>query len=248
MKELITKHKLNYFRLFVGVLLFALLYVYLVVPNKLTANWIGGIFKSLKDPYLNFISANNGLQKSIVLAIFTFIFLIVTFGIDGIKMLFGKPKKPVINFVIWFFASFLIALISATILKYLFKSYGIDLKQNPHLQFNQKLSRASLFPTQLFFEEAISFVILIVTAKLIYVASKSWISARTISTIITAIIFGLIHYWTYTNSAGVLATITQIILIQGVARIGFNEAGLRSNSIWVPYLIHIAYDLTTTFS
>ena len=51
-----------------------------------------------------------------------------------------------------------------------------------------------------------------------------------VASFLSAIIFGFIHYSTYDNG-NILHTVAHILLIQGVARLLFNQAAIKSNSI-----------------
>ncbi|MEN2259745.1 CPBP family glutamic-type intramembrane protease (plasmid) [Paraclostridium benzoelyticum] len=61
---------------------------------------------------------------------------------------------------------------------------------------------------------------------------------------LSSICFGLLHYSTYFNGS-LVNTLIHILLIQGLVRIFFNFAALKSNSIIVPWIIHVVFDFTT---
>lgn len=73
-----------------------------------------------------------------------------------------------------------------------------------------------------------------------------WGLSTIISTLVTSVIFGLIHFNTY-NGGNVLRTIIQILLVQGVARLIFNYAYLKTSSIWTSYAVHLVFDLVFLF-
>ncbi|MFW3388269.1 UNVERIFIED_CONTAM: CPBP family intramembrane glutamic endopeptidase, partial [Kocuria sp. CPCC 205274] len=67
-----------------------------------------------------------------------------------------------------------------------------------------------------------------------------------ISSIITAIVFGLVHFPTY-YGGNVLRTIVQILLIQGFARLFFNWVYAKTKSIWMSWAVHLTFDLIFLF-
>lgn len=229
MKNLITKHKLNPFGVLIGAILLYLTFAFLTASEK----WLN---QHLPLPT---IVTQPGFGKSSVVFIMTIISLIIGLGFKGIAQLLGRPQKPVKNFIIWFVISFVIAFISGLLLTKVLK---IPLAANPGHKNVWKTIQ--ILPLQLFFEEGISFFILIVCANLLFKVTKNWKVATIIGSIISAIVFGLLHYSTY-YYVSPFDTIMHILLVQGVARIGFNEGGLRSNSMWIPYLIHVTYDFVT---
>ncbi|WP_375164123.1 CPBP family glutamic-type intramembrane protease [Lactococcus cremoris] len=44
-----------------------------------------------------------------------------------------------------------------------------------------------------------------------------------------------------------MRTIIQILLVQGVARLIFNYAYLKTSSIWTSYAVHLVFDLVFLF-
>lgn len=65
-----------------------------------------------------------------------------------------------------------------------------------------------------------------------------------LASISSAVIFGLIHFSTYYDGS-IVKTLVHILFIQGIARILFNQAAIKSNSIWVSWTIHLLFDLTS---
>ncbi|WP_148791620.1 CPBP family glutamic-type intramembrane protease, partial [Enterococcus faecium] len=64
-----------------------------------------------------------------------------------------------------------------------------------------------------------------------------------VASFLSAIIFGFIHYSTYDNG-NILHTVAHILLIQGVARLLFNQAAIKSNSIITSWAVHVIFDFT----
>lgn len=229
MNNLITKQTLNPLKVLIGAVFVFLAFYYLT--NDLSAL---GNFKNFIPEIIS-----KGIGRTIVVFLLTIVGLIIAFDVKGFSKLFNDTKKPVSTFFIGYVLSFVVATAAALILT---KVLHLVLASNPgHRDVIQTLSK---LPLQLFFEEGISLFILIVCANLIFKASKSLKSSFLIANIISAIIFGLLHYWTY-QEATVLNTLLHVIAIQGTARLVFNWAAIRSNGITIPYLIHLVYDLTT---
>ncbi len=65
-----------------------------------------------------------------------------------------------------------------------------------------------------------------------------------VASFLSAIIFGFIHYSTYDNG-NILHTVAHILLIQGVARLLFNQAAIKSNSIITSWAVHVIFDFTS---
>ncbi len=63
-----------------------------------------------------------------------------------------------------------------------------------------------------------------------------------VASLLTAIIFGLIHFETYLGSSA-LFTIVQVILVQGGIRLWFNQAYLKTKSLNTSWAVHYAFDL-----
>ncbi|WP_195948048.1 type II CAAX prenyl endopeptidase Rce1 family protein [Paraclostridium bifermentans] len=218
MNQVITKYQLKLFPLILSLALLLITFkIDLIVPNN-TGIYI---LKIISVPMLSIIS------------------LFVTFGKQGILDIFSKPIKPFKNISIWYIISLVSSLISASILKLVL---NLQLHDNPgatHL-----VQTLISLPFVLLFEEIISIFILLVIANFIFKKSKNLLLSQTTGVIISSICFGLLHYSTYFNGS-VVNTLIHILLIQGIARIFFNLAALKSNSIVVPWIIHVIFDYTT---
>lgn len=218
MNQVITKYQLKLFPLILSLALLLITFkIDLIVPNN-TGIYI---LKIISVPMLSIIS------------------LFVTFGKQGILDIFSKPIKPFKNIAIWYIISLVSSLISASILKLVL---NLQLHDNPgatHL-----VQTLISLPFVLLFEEIISIFILLVIANFIFKKSKNLLLSQTTGVIISSICFGLLHYSTYFNGS-VVNTLIHILLIQGIARIFFNLAALKSNSIVVPWIVHVIFDYTT---
>lgn len=73
-----------------------------------------------------------------------------------------------------------------------------------------------------------------------------WKMSPFVASLITAAIFGLIHFTTYFGG-NVLRTLLQILLVQGGARLIFNYVYQKTGSIWVSWAVHLVFDLIPLF-
>lgn len=73
-----------------------------------------------------------------------------------------------------------------------------------------------------------------------------WKLSPLVASLITAAVFGLIHFSTYFGGDA-LRTVTQILLVQGAARLILNYAYLKTGSIWTPWAVHVVFDLVPLF-
>lgn len=177
--------------------------------------------------------------KIISVATLAVISLFIAFGKKGVADIFSKPKKPFKNTIMWYLISFIASIVSGSLLTQVLK---FTLKGNPGQE--HLIQTFISLPFVLLFEEIISFFVLLVIANLIFKKTNKLFLAQTIGNILSCIYFGLLHYSTYFNG-DMLHTLLHIILIQGVVRIFFNIAGLKSNSIIIPWIIHVLFDFTS---
>lgn len=157
--------------------------------------------------------------------------LIIVYKWDAAKAAFGKPIRPIKIIIGYFLLNWLISLVVSLLLTY---GLGWHLQSNP---INDQPSWIILLtiPIMLMGEELFSIYFLSIFS------SKF---SLPIASLFSAIIFGLIHYSTY-NDGNVLHTLLHILLIQGVARLIFNHAAIKSNSIWTSWIIHVLFDFSS---
>ncbi|MBS5932835.1 MAG: CPBP family intramembrane metalloprotease [Clostridiales bacterium] len=62
------------------------------------------------------------------------------------------------------------------------------------------------------------------------------------ATVCSAIVFALLHVPTYWDGS-LLITTLHVLALQGVSRLIFNTAGVKSNSIILPWVIHVLFDI-----
>lgn len=218
MNQIITNYKIKPLPVLLSFLLLLITFKIDILPQ--TSSLIL-VFKIIAVPAISVIS------------------LFITFGKDGVADIFSKPKKPFKNTIIWYLISFTVSIVSGTLLTQVLK---IVLKGNPGQE--HLIQTFISLPFVLLFEEIISFFVLLVIANLVFKRTNKLFLSQTIGTIISCIYFGLLHYSTYFNG-DMLHTLLHIIFIQGVVRIFFNIAGLKSNSIIVPWIIHVLFDFTS---
>lgn len=166
----------------------------------------------------------------LALSVTGFIAFRYVYGPGSIKSLFSKPTAPIKNFLLYFFLNLILSFIVSVILEHVLKW---DLKGNSATEAVQPLLFLIL-PIMILGEELFSvFILSIFSSKF----------RLPIASLLSAIIFGLIHYSTYDNG-NIIHTLGHILLIQGAARILFNQAAIKSNSILTSYAVHLIFDLT----
>lgn len=162
------------------------------------------------------------------LAITSYIGLYIVFGKNATKGIFGKPISPVKNIVKYLLLNILVSILVSVILQNVLKW---DLHGNPVDEGFQLLT-LFVIPIMLLGEELFSiFFLAIFSSKF----------SLPIASILSAIIFGLIHYSTY-NNGNIVHTLAHILFIQGIARILFNQSAVKSNSILTSWATHVLFD------
>ncbi|WP_343343090.1 hypothetical protein [Terrisporobacter petrolearius] len=185
--------------------------------------------------------ANTGIYLLKILSVPTLavISLLISFGKEGLANIFSKPIKPFKNIALWYTVSIFFSFGSGLILT---SVLHFNLQSNPG---SKNLAQTFIsLPFVLLFEEIISIFILVVIANFIYKKTKNLFLSQTIGVVSSCICFGLLHYSTYYNGS-ILTTLIHIIFVQGLARLFFNLSALKSNSIIVPWIIHVLFDFTT---
>lgn len=218
MNQIITKYKI---KLFPVILSSILLLIIFKIDTIVPANTGIYLLKILSVPALSLIS------------------LLISFGKEGLANIFSKPIKPFKNIALWYVVSILFSFASALMLKLVL---NFNLHDNPGSK-NLAQTLISL-PFVLLFEEIISIFILLVIANFIFKKTKNLLLSQTIGVVLSCICFGLLHYSTYYNG-DILITLIHIIFVQGLTRIFFNLSAIKSNSIIVPWIIHVLFDFTT---
>lgn len=218
MNQIITKYQIKLFPVILSSLLLLIIFkVDLIVP----VNTGIYVLKIISVPILSIVS------------------LVVSFGMNGLSDIFSRPIKPFKNIALWYVLSFIASCISGSILKLVFK---LPLKGNPGSE--HLIQTLVSLPFVLLFEEVISIFVLLIVSNLIFRKTKNLILSQTIGVILSAIFFGLLHYSTYFNG-NAIHTLLHILFIQGLIRIFFNLSALKSDSIIVPWIVHVVFDFTT---
>lgn len=158
---------------------------------------------------------------------------IITFGTESIKMLFNRPKKLIKTFFIFLPLAVMASFFSAIVLQVVLK---LDLAANPAANNVPWLE----LPFMLLGEELISFFVFAIVASLLKNHNKKLL----IATISSAMVFALLHVPTYWNGS-ILLSVLHVLCLQGVARLIFNSAAVKSNSIIAPWVIHVLFDSIT---
>lgn len=162
------------------------------------------------------------------LAISGFFALWIVYGKDATLSIFSKPKSPIKITIKYFLLNIVLSFSVSLFLQYVLKW---NLSGNPA---NEGFQLLALFviPIMLLGEELFSIYFFSIFSSKFSVP---------IASVFSAIIFGLIHYSTY-NNGNILHTLVHILLIQGVARLLFNQAAIKSNSILTSWGVHILFD------
>lgn len=218
MNQIITKYQLKLFPVIVSMLLLLVTFKVDLIDSETMGIYV---FRIVSVPLLSIIS------------------LAISFGKSGLSDIFSKPIKPFKNIVKWYIISLVASSVSGILISVVFK---LHLHGNPGLE-NVVQTLISL-PFVLLFEEVISIFILLVVSNFIYKKTNNLKLANTIGIILSSIFFGLLHYSTYFNG-NIIHTLIHILFIQGLIRIFFNLAALKSNSIIVPWIVHVIFDFTT---
>ncbi len=156
----------------------------------------------------------------------------ITFGKHTL-FLFSRPVKPIRNFLIFFPLSIIIPL---GISFFLIMELHLNLKENVVAQHVPWVP----LPFMLLGEELITFFILLLIAK----GLKNYPHKLLIANIVSALCFAFMHILTYWNG-DFFVTLLHVFTLQGITRLLYNEAGLKSNTIIVPWIIHILFDTIT---
>lgn len=186
-------------------------------------------------PGLNFLSKVMSISISFILGIIiTLIGLSVVFTFKKTLFIFSKPINPVKNTIKYFLICWVFS--TATLLL-LTTVFGLQLAGDPTANLGLNPLLFLLTPISIMVEELISIYFLsIFTSKF----------SVTISSILCAIIFGLLHYPVYFNG-NLITTLVHIIFVQGSSRIILNQAAIKSNSLWTSWIVHVLFDFSTTF-
>lgn len=155
----------------------------------------------------------------------------IIFGMDGLDSLFIKPERPILNTVRPFVSNWIWSIAMGMILTV---GLGFHLKSNGA---TGDLSVLPFVPMMIMGEELFSITIL----NTMRIHFPTWVSS-----LITAVVFGLVHFSTYYNG-NIIQALIQVLMIQGVARLIFNQSYLASDSLWTSFTAHLAFDLVGLF-
>lgn len=184
-------------------------------------------FKGMEIPNINYIGYT-------FLAVSGFLAYLLVFGLDASKNLFRRPKNFKRYGVVFIGYMFLYTYSSSLVVTLVSRVMKITLTPNaasdsPWWWF------FLIMPIALLGEEIFSITIFDIFRKKLHFNPL-------LASLISAIIFGLIHYTTYLGS-NALFTIIQVILLQGGGRIILNRSYQKSGSIKTSWFVHYFYDL-----
>ncbi|MGM0316026.1 MULTISPECIES: CPBP family glutamic-type intramembrane protease [unclassified Enterococcus] len=166
----------------------------------------------------------------LALTVTGFIAFRYVYGPGSIKSLFSKPTAPIKNFLLYFFLNIVLSFVISFILQ---KVLQWNLEGNSATEAFQPLLFIVL-PIMIMGEELFSIFFLSIFSNKFRLPLASLLSA---------ILFALIHYSTYDNG-NIIHTLGHILLLQGTARILFNQAAIKSNSLITSYAVHLIFDFT----
>lgn len=158
----------------------------------------------------------------------------IVFGKEGIKSLFSRPTRFKKYGLLFLLYAQIYGLASGLIITTLSQVMDVKLTANA-AQNNPWWFFVLILPIALIGEEIFSITILDILRKKLGFSNI-------LASIITAIIFGLIHYTTYVGS-NPLFTVFQILFLQGGARLLLNHVYIKSKSIKTSWFVHYFYDL-----
>ncbi|MGM0213556.1 CPBP family intramembrane glutamic endopeptidase [Enterococcus sp. AZ109] len=157
------------------------------------------------------------------------------YGKESLNELFHKPNAPIIKTIVKYFALNMFLSCATAIL--LQRVLNLPLQSNPVADNIHLLLIISL-PINILGEELFSMYFLSTLSSKFSIPVASMLSAT---------LFGLSHYHAY-NNGNIFYTLVHILLIQGVARLIFNQAALKGNSIITSWSVHVAVDFFIMFT
>ena len=159
---------------------------------------------------------------------------LLVFGFVCVRQLFSTPKRFIKTFLLILVGSQIYGMVASMIMGILAQLLDIQTKANS-AQDNPWWFFVFILPIALLGEELFSITIFDTLRKKMGINTK-------VASLLTAIIFGLIHFETYLGSSA-LFTIVQVILVQGGIRLWFNQAYLKTKSLNTSWAVHYAFDL-----
>ncbi|MFK4895736.1 CPBP family intramembrane glutamic endopeptidase [Lactococcus petauri] len=176
------------------------------------------------------VNLHIGLFQELTLLVFSLLAAALIFKNSALEW-FRKPEGKYLKIIILcFFANVIWSFIGGALVQIIFGLAG-----NHGNEAIGNLALLPFVPFMLMGEELFSITLLETFRKKF--AWPTWIS-----TLLTAFIFGMVHFQTYFGG-DVLRTIVQILLVQGAARLIFNYAYLKTKSIWTSWIVHLIFDI-----
>lgn len=135
--------------------------------------------------------------------------------------------------VLLFIAEFIFTILLAFVLNHM----DIAAQANPIISELTSVSIWFIYPLQLFGEELLKIIPFIVFLTVFYNITKNRKMSVIIATVLTLLIFALLHLPAYEN-------LISVLLLQGLCSIFTMYAYLKTKNIFVSYAIHFLIDTT----
>lgn len=154
---------------------------------------------------------------------------VIGLGKESLKRLFATPVNFWKNFGKYLGLSVIYGIVAGvTVQLVIHGTKGNPESENPWIFL--------ILPIALLGEELFSLYILETANKY---------TSTTAASLISCVVFGLIHTATYYHDS-ILITVIQVLILQGGARWFFNQSYLKSErSIWTSYAVHVGLDCIT---
>ncbi|MFK4965633.1 CPBP family glutamic-type intramembrane protease [Lactococcus garvieae] len=176
------------------------------------------------------VNLHIGLFQELTLLIFSLLAAVLIFKKSMLEW-FRKPEGKYLKLIVLcFFANVIWSFFGGILVQLIFGLAG-----NHGNAAIGNLALLPFVPFMLMGEEIFSITLLETFRK-----KFGW--GTGVSSLLTAFIFGMIHFQTYFGG-DVLRTIVQILLVQGAARLIFNFAYLKTKSIWTSWTVHLIFDM-----
>ncbi|MGL4670181.1 MAG: CPBP family glutamic-type intramembrane protease [Methanobacteriaceae archaeon] len=204
-------------------------------PHLTTKKWIIMVIGLILFQLLAFLPADLIPIDSTVTGALYFLILVISFGLASdwnFNLIVKKFKKWDIFIIL---GLLILGYIYSMGVAILLHQIGIFTNPNPAIESLHSLAFWIGFPLQIFAEELLKIMTFLIVLGVIYNLSSKRKFSILIATLISIIIFGLLHINAYGN-------IVSILLIQGLGAIFMMFAYFKTKNILVSYVIHLLTD------